>query len=45
MRTDPFDMDDVPSMSPLNYCQRSFDDVVEYDDRVTWNFDGQHVAS
>jgi hypothetical protein len=40
-----FDMDDVACLNQYYYYQPSFDDVVEYDDRVTWMFGEQHVAS
>ncbi len=40
-----FDMDDVALLNQLYYYQQSFDDVVEYDDKVTLMSDEQHVAS
>jgi hypothetical protein len=40
-----FDMNDVALMNQVHYFQQSFDDVVEYDDKVTSMFDELHVAS
>ena len=40
-----FEMDAVELMNPYYYCQQSYDDVVEYDEKVTLMFDEQHAAS